>query len=330
MKNLLLFLLKNCSKSSSSHTQTTTKGFTMIELLIGAIMAFLIITPLMGFVVDLLNDDNREAAKTSGEQEIQAALDFIAEDVGQALHIYDADGVQELTEVGNPILPTDQGTPILVFWKRKLREGTVPPLNSGLDCDPPNPDPDCDDRLVLSLVAYYLRTDNNQIWCPEDQNCPARITRYEMEGGGPNRQNPEPDEAFPTDIDLLNDPNNIEAEGELPQRNYVLINYVDASQDNVPGLANEECVTSLGLDDDKLAEIGIESSAAAEESFRVIDDDLNSFYACVNSFNKTAYVYIRGNSLRRIKANNTEYTENRKAYFPEGSAIIGGASKLGQ
>jgi Tfp pilus assembly protein PilW len=86
MKNILLFLLKNCSKSSSSQTQVTTKGFTMIELLIGAIMAFLIITPLMGFVVDLLNDDNRETAKTAGEQEIQAALDFIAEDVGQALH----------------------------------------------------------------------------------------------------------------------------------------------------------------------------------------------------------------------------------------------------
>jgi hypothetical protein len=206
----------------------------------------------------------------------------------------------------------------------------VPPISDpDTDCDT-NPE-DCDDRLVLSLVAYYLVNDGRDIWCPNGGECPARITRYELEGGGPNRQNPTPDPGFPTNIDLLNAPNNIEAaNGNLPNRNYVLINYVDASQDNVPELANEECVNSLGLDDNKLAEIGIESSAAAEESFRVIDDDLNSFYACVNSFNKTAYVYIRGNSLRRIKANKTEYTENRKAYFPEGSAIVGGASKLGQ
>jgi type II secretory pathway pseudopilin PulG len=333
MKNLLLLLLKNRSKSNGSQTTAANQGFTMIELLIGAIMAVLIITPLMGFVVDLLNDDNRETAKTAGEQEIQAALDFIAEDVAQAVHIYDADGVEELTEVGSPILPeVDDGTPILVFWKRKLEPGSVRPASEPtLNCED-NPE-NCDDRLVLSLVAYYLVNDNNPIWCPEDDNCPARISRYELSGGGPNRENPRPDPGFPTNIDLLNAPNNIEAApGEtITQGTEVLINYVDASQGgDVPALENEECVNSLGQNDDTLANIGFDNSGAAEDAFRIVDEEINSFYACVITSRKTAYVYIRGNALRRIKTNNTEYTDNRRAYFPEGSAIIGGGSQLGQ
>jgi hypothetical protein len=37
-------------------------------------MAFLIITPMLAFVVDMLNTDRREQVKSNTEQDIQAAL----------------------------------------------------------------------------------------------------------------------------------------------------------------------------------------------------------------------------------------------------------------
>ena len=57
-------------------------------------MAFLIITPMLAFVVDMLNTDRREQVKSNTEQDIQAAVDFIAQDLSQAIYIYDNNGIK--------------------------------------------------------------------------------------------------------------------------------------------------------------------------------------------------------------------------------------------
>lgn len=74
MKNLLRLLLKTQQQQNRSGQAQTEKGMTLVELLVGAIMAFLIITPMLGFVVDMLNTDRREQVKANTEQDIQAAL----------------------------------------------------------------------------------------------------------------------------------------------------------------------------------------------------------------------------------------------------------------
>ena len=90
MSIFLKLLLKHQVRSSPAKFDQNhkIKGMTMIELLVGTIIAFIVITPLMGMVIGLLNDDQRESAKANTEEEIQSALDYIGEDVSQALYIY--------------------------------------------------------------------------------------------------------------------------------------------------------------------------------------------------------------------------------------------------
>ncbi len=198
MQNFLQFLIKNQHLRDRSPDKGS-DGFTMIELLVGAIMAFLIITPLLGFVVSILNDDRREEIKANAEYELQAAVDFISEDLSQAFYIYDKEDGDEKedkrVDEGVGPLP-DRGTPILVFWKRHRLPDSYPPIsNNGepsinpIDCE--SEEDDCDDTYVNALVAYYLIDgDRDRTWCQpygNGDNCPKRIVRYLIYDGLKNR-----------------------------------------------------------------------------------------------------------------------------------------------
>lgn len=187
MKTLLNLLLKT-RRRPRRHPPKPTAGYTMIELLVGMVIAFLIITPMLAFVVDILNRDVREQAKTNTEQDLQAAIDYISQDISQALRIYTpaevtciqnrdaASCVNTPTVIGDPAIPTDVGTPKIVFWKRKHEEKAVP-INDTVTC----PSDQCDDTFVMSLVAYYQidENDTSSVWCDE-LPCPSRIARLEI------------------------------------------------------------------------------------------------------------------------------------------------------
>lgn len=211
MKSLWLLLLKTKLREKRDEDILTNSGLTMIELLVGVIMAFLILTPLLTFVVDVLNTEKREQIKTATEQELQTGLDYIAKDLQQAIYIYDADaintGTRPAPDPANPIkaqLPptaaisgeancttTGNCTPILVFWKREVVKNAVPfqrapnsQTQPALTCQNNPPAGQCDDTYILSLVAYYLIKDNTSTWCqPSGGTCPARITRFEISDG---------------------------------------------------------------------------------------------------------------------------------------------------
>ena len=195
MKTLLRLLLKSQPQRNRSGSAQTEKGMTLVELLVGSIMAFLIITPMIGFVVDMLNTDRREQVKSNTEQDIQAAVDFIAQDLSQAIYIYDKralDGPLGPNEqLVRPQLPQDAngGQPILVFWKRQQLRNSLP-INPTVansvkpkQCETQNQK--CNDTYVLSLVAYYqITTNNSSTWCqPAGGPCPSRIVRYEIRDG---------------------------------------------------------------------------------------------------------------------------------------------------
>ncbi len=152
-------------------------GFTMIELLVATVIATIIIVPMLTFVVDILNRDVREQAKTNSEQELQAAVDYIAQDMSQAFYIYSESGVNTI-KAELPDSDDDTKTPILVFWKREFLPDALEP--SGGICDSSS----CNDTFVLSLVAYYLIDDNNNTWCqPSGNPCPKRIARFQIQDG---------------------------------------------------------------------------------------------------------------------------------------------------
>jgi type II secretory pathway component PulJ len=344
MKKLLKFLLS--SKFKTQKQPQKKGGFTLIELLVGLALAFLIITPLLGFVVNTMTSDRQEQAKSASEQEIQTALDYISRDASQALFIYDGYGVQRL--VSNNALPRPAGdsTPVLVFWKREIKPKVLP---------------NKDDAFVLSLVAYYLIKDtacnSTSAW-----SCTARIGRVQM------------DEAVPDPTDSTRQPiveatprgfttplasattittNPAAPVKTLAQRmnewqptgadlgsvkEQILLDYIDqttlASNLSPP---ITPCSTAPRPDRPDLANPS-PTDIASEYPYRQTPTTLqtNSFYACVDVSSDTtpplAQVFIRGNSLARIRPKNNAptYVASQSAYFPKASVQIQGRGLIGQ
>ena len=333
MKTLLRLLLKSQHQKNRSDRAQTDKGMTLVELLVGSIMAFLIITPMLGFVVDMLNTDRREQVKSNTEQDVQAAASFIAQDLSQAVRIYNQSEITTLLSNAPPPISVPSGsTPILVFWKRQLVKNAIqiPNCASGEKC--------LDDTNVMSLVTYYVRQDNNATWCPEKSKCPARIERLEIRDGVKDPKDstkylcdtqaslcPQPndpkrlDQGFNPNIEIKN-PTKLKGAGAITNNSEVLVNYVDASPLKS---SNNECKQALGNPRDS------EGNAIDESVLKIANNDYAGFYACVDSSRTLAQVFIRGNALRRIQ-NDAIYSENKSAFFPKASFQVQGLSGLGQ
>lgn len=318
------FLLQGWMKFSTRKNRD--HGFTLVELLIGLVMAFLVLTPLFGLMISIMNTDEKEQAKTTSEQELQTAIDFITRDLQQAVYIYDSQGV---TNNYNTIaansgikdsLPTVAGgVPILVFWKQEVVSNVIPTTG-------PN-----DDASVYSLVAYYLINSPSTIWSNT-----ARIARWQIKDGvrSPSDTsgvtcNPSyntsirfvdadncPSPGFkPFDLDM----NQWQRSGSFTNDPQVLVDFIDQTprdQTNVPNItpscanANQSSVTITPI-----------SSTT-----------MTSFYACVSNYAdptnqgqviSTAQIFIRGNALARIQTSDIDYKDNsQQTYFPTVSAII--------
>jgi type II secretory pathway pseudopilin PulG len=351
MKILLRLLLKSQHQRNRSVPAKTEKGMTLVELLVGSIMAFLIITPMLAFVVDMLNTDRREQVKSNTEQDIQAAVDFIAQDLSQAIYIYDNNtttGIPAITPFLYPPPGADK-IPILVFWKRKILEKSLPVNTTDtpqpINCDPtakPGETGDCNDTYVLSLVAYYQFKEPDNTWCqPSGAPCPTRIVRYQIQDGLENKSS---DPANPYTVkpeqktspayngtpiggipafDISNPEKNVTNAGVPWDRKDVLVNYIDHSQG--PNLSGSECRTALGNPTDPKDA----TKFLKEEILKVSDLGTNSFYACVDTARNTARVTIRGNSLRRLQPTDTDYKDEKSAYFPTASVQVKGLGARG-
>ncbi|QLE57200.1 hormogonium polysaccharide secretion pseudopilin HpsC [Nostoc sp. TCL26-01] len=302
--------------------KTTNSGFTLIELLVAIILAFLVITPLMLFMTGLLDSDRREQAKVTTEQELQAALDYIARDLQQAVYIYDADGLtrdRNTTTIGSsgirdqippvksaPNCSVGTGTnpsvctPVLVFWKREFVEGSVG-VSSATDTVK-------NDGYTYSLVAYYLITNpngSNTTWSPS-----ARIGRFQIRGTvnaananavGNNSSagyNPPPLSDTITGASLKEKMNQwqtaLTASDNYTQRVDTLVDFISTST-NAPA-----ATCSSGQ------RVGNDSSG-----------NVSGFYGCVDATEILAQVYLRGNAFVRLyNKNNIPFTNSVSAYFP--------------
>jgi type II secretory pathway pseudopilin PulG len=319
------FLLQGWMKFSTRKNRD--HGFTLVELLIGLVMAFLVLTPLFGLMISIMNTDEKEQAKTTSEQELQTAIDFITRDLQQAVYIYDFQGV---TNNYNTIaansgikdsLPTVAGgVPILVFWKQEVVSNVIPTTG-------PN-----DDASVYSLVAYYLINSPSTIWSNT-----ARIARWQIKDGvrSPSDTsgvtcNPSyntsikfvdadncPSPGFkPFDLDM----NQWQRSGSFTNDPQVLVDFIDQTprdQTNVPNIT-----PSCAQDDNQQ---GVTITPISSTT-------MTSFYACVSNYAdptnqgqviSTAQIFIRGNALARIQTSNIDYKDkSQQTYFPTVSAII--------
>ncbi|TAG87853.1 MAG: hypothetical protein EAZ09_01325 [Oscillatoriales cyanobacterium] len=350
MKTLLRLLLKTQHQRNRSRLTQTEKGMTLVELLVGSIMAFLIITPMLGFVVDMLNTDRREQVKSNTEQDLQTAVDFISQDLSQAIYIYDQEGIKDIQKTTTKLPPSPAnttGTPILVFWKRQQMKNSLP-INKVINenvkprqCD--NAGINCNDTYVLSLVAYYQIKENDQksIWCqPSGDTCPTRIARYEIREPirNPYTENAEKPYYDPADLSdsqqgtgifnpefsFSNPTEKLPTGGSTNPE--VLVNYIDHNPG--PTLPLTECRTALGNPTDPKT-----TTPISEDTLKVTDKttNTNSFYACVDTEKNIARVTIRGNSLRRLQADAKYDLKNPQSpFFPTASVQVKGLSGLGK
>jgi type II secretory pathway pseudopilin PulG len=342
MKTLLRLLVKSQHQRNRSEPAQTDKGMTLVELLVGAIMAFLIITPMLGFVVDMLNTDRREQVKSNTEQDLQAAVDFISQDLSQAIYIYDGKGIEDIKTQ----LPTNDSLskiPILVFWKRQQIKNAVP-INSDVNSQKKPSDCNsnrgkCNDTYVLSLVAYYQFNDKEATWCqPSGVDCPTRIARYEIREPVRNpyttdakqpyydtadlSEGQQGSEAFNKEFDFSKPTEKVTTGKSFPPHE-VLVNYIDHSSTNVPIPTGDQCQTFLSV-----------TPPPAPATFNVNDllitnGSAHSFYACVDTSKNIARVTIRGNSLRRLQAD-APYNNKNPAYFPTATVQVQGLGGLGK
>lgn len=166
------------------------RGFTLTELLVSILISGIIVTGLLALVVDLLQNEQRDVARNDTQRDVQMAMDFIAQDIREAVYVYTnrrmADYVETTVTPNATVqrlpnfLPDVSGQPdnlqpILVFWKPEFLPyqvgGAMPPA----DCVTafPNPAPDVENplqqecvdlrvsRRTYSLVAYYQTSTAN-------------------------------------------------------------------------------------------------------------------------------------------------------------------------
>ena len=325
------FLLQGWMKFSTRKNRD--HGFTLVELLIGLVMAFLVLTPLFGLMISIMNTDEKEQAKTTSEQELQTAIDFITRDLQQAVYIYDSQGVTNEAANGGikDSLPTvTDGVPILVFWKQELVSNVIPTTGSKKD-----------DASIYSLVAYYLINKSSDTWSNT-----ARIARWQIKDGvrspsdtsgvtcNPSYNTsikfvdadncPSPGfRPFNLDIstgDLIQKMNQWQRSGSFTNDPHVLVDFIDQTprdQTNVPNIT-----PSCAQDDNQQ---GVTITPISSTT-------MTSFYACVSNYAdptnqgqviSTVQIFIRGNALARIQTSDIYYKDNsQQTYFPTVSAII--------
>jgi len=186
------------------HRSGRSQGFTLIELLISMLITTVIVSTMLTFTVNIMESDRIEQAKSESQGEVQTALNYISDDLQEAVYIYNADTLGADSPNGiKDQLPTTfaDSTPVLVFWKRVyyaptdllsvggsttkavgcLEYGTSTTETGCYDTSVP-PKPKGSGKYTYSLVAYYLINDNpngtNTAWSRA-----ARVGRWELKDG---------------------------------------------------------------------------------------------------------------------------------------------------
>lgn len=298
----LLNLLPNTRHRPRQHPPKPTGGYTMIELLVGMVIAALIITPLLTFVVNILNSDVREQAKTNSEQELQAAIDYIAHDISQAVYIYDDAGV---TAIADELPGTSDGTtrtPVLAFWKREYVADALSPLGdicSGSDCN---------DTFVMSLVAYYLVEDSSTTWCEPAGSC-KRIGRFQIKDGVKDLKG----DYVCADSDTDTDGRSSDCEADSNQKEFQRdLGYSSFDNSNPTGWTK----TGEDYTNDVVVLVNY-----------IEDFQLSNPTLITNSDNKLAEIEIQSNALRSLQVD-TNCASN-SSYCPQATARVGARSGFG-
>ena len=166
--------LKNITKS------TRISGFTLTELLIAAFIGSIVVSSLLWLMNNALQASRNENVKRETSQSLNMALDYITEDVEEALYVYDGEQLSNLLAY-LPFGNNSQLTPIFAFWKiEPVPYDSTQSLPGDCSSFTGNLQTECRnlklERKSPTLIVYLLSTENSQdLWEGE-----ARIERYQL------------------------------------------------------------------------------------------------------------------------------------------------------
>lgn len=295
-----------------------TSGFTLIELLVAIIISTIVLGALLSFMVNILGTDRREQAKSTSEQELQAALDYITRDLQQAVYIYDATG---LGQIRSQLPDATTQMPVLVFWKREFLEQV--PVSTAFD----------EDRYVYSLVAYYLMRDSagcvSSPW-----SCTARIGRFQIRDGVSTEAGYLPGYAPDSGFKLFSLANSTglsasmnqwtKASGAYSTGIDTLVDFIDHTT-VAQGATSPVCPANT----QQVPQYSGSGDSVATSTFQT-----GSFYACVDSSRTMAKVFLRGNAFARTlgksqMSSRGTYRQTLAPFFPTVGAQVEGRGLLG-
>ncbi len=287
------------------------KGFTLLELLVAMIIGSLIVVALLTLVVQLTETNQKDAARTQVQQDMQAAMDYIAQDLRSAVFVYNGECLQgngtptsgatfadTCPGIINHIPATLNDKPdkvaVLAFWRTKELPQRIRDLCKANADDLGSDKSDivennrmtknkvpCLAGYSYSLVVYSLDSSNpNNIW-----NGKARLERYELSQflSDPTDETSQ----TPGFVDPLEEPEftfqqwpfkDGGATGAVSRQavrptgqSFTLVDFVDTTTPNDP--AKEPKCDEFGTDDDS-RDRSLSPTTASAPPFR-------SFYACV-------------------------------------------------
>jgi prepilin-type N-terminal cleavage/methylation domain-containing protein len=184
------------------------RGFTLIELLVSLLVASIFLLATAMIVIETMRLDREETGRTQVQAELTQAMQYIQQDLAEALYIYNdaeqpngdrtPDLIQRLYTPGWIRRP-DGAIPVVAFWKlspipqrcyagsptpQDIRRGQATLKERPRDISVADWDNIRSRRNIYTLVVYYLQRNYDDAGNP-DGNTPwegnARIARFELQ-----------------------------------------------------------------------------------------------------------------------------------------------------
>ncbi|MEM1238722.1 MAG: hypothetical protein AAGI45_02670 [Cyanobacteria bacterium P01_H01_bin.26] len=265
------------------------------------VVAGFVISGLMFLVVDLLRTDQRELTLEQTQQDMKRALDYISDDLREAVFVYD-NPTPLVTALGatDKALPAD-AVPVLAFWKiqglnEDANDYTKLSTPGTASCSGLTGDPLANCRALLvrhgyyELVVYYSTALPDATW-----EGAARIYRYSVPEYSRNALT-DPGTTLATNSIFMEDGSASPVQGGSPSPDFASWVPNDSGTGTERGDALVDYVADLAAGAAPSCEAGYtQFPAAANVS--------NSFYVCVrprnvaNDFlNQDVTVYLRGDA----------------------------------
>jgi prepilin-type N-terminal cleavage/methylation domain-containing protein len=203
-------MAKLFSKNRLKHLHALLKrgkisGFTLLELLIAMFVAGLIVVGLLTLSAQITEANQRDAGRSQIQQDMQAAIDYVSQDLREAVFVYNGQCLQGVVAVSTANLscpglanyiPAEMTSgdriPVLAFWRTSPLPDTIKALCTANLAELASDDSAILENNVLvragvpcvaansyTLVVYALDRandrDDNGVWQGK-----ARLVRYQL------------------------------------------------------------------------------------------------------------------------------------------------------